>query len=189
MAVRELALYVSAATEMDAECELLGRMLASMSRGIRWSIKRTPGPFDPLPLDLDALRRSDFYLLLLGMDAVAPIGIEWREARQHVAQCYFYHCHTRIPSPSATHMLRNEGIRWTPYDTPQAFIQHLELHLITELIQGTPGYGLDMDDIRALTERLAEIKDAAEGGETSTESDDRRRGAGHGGVILRAPGD
>ena len=188
MAVRELALYVSAATEMDAECELLGQLLAAMPRGIRWSIKRTPGPFDPLPLDLDALRESDFYLLLLGMDAVAPIGVEWREARQHVAQRYCYHCHTRTPSPSATHVLRNEGIRWTPYDTPQAFARHLELRLITELIQGTPGYGLDMDDIRALTERLAELENEAEGDATSTANDERRRGAGHGGVILRAPG-
>jgi len=189
MAIRELALYVSAASEMDAECELLGRMLANMPKGIRWLIKRTPGSFDPAVVDLETLRQSDFFLLLLGMDAVAPIGIEWREAHHRVAQHYCYHCQDRTPSPAATHFMRNEGIHWTEYGTPHAFIRHFEPRLITELVQGTPGYGLDMDDIRALTERLAELEaDDDEHGVDGEADDDRRRGAGHGGVILRAPG-
>ena len=30
--------------EMDAECELLGQMLAGLRQTVRWMIKRTPGP-------------------------------------------------------------------------------------------------------------------------------------------------
>ena len=37
----ELSIYVSASPEMDAECELLGQMLANMARSLRWTIKRS----------------------------------------------------------------------------------------------------------------------------------------------------
>ena len=39
---RELAIYVSAAQEMDRECELLGQLLAELIPAVRWTIKRTP---------------------------------------------------------------------------------------------------------------------------------------------------
>ena len=76
----ELVLYVSAAAEMDPECELLGQMLAALPRSARWTIKRTPGSGEPANPDLTALRSATAYVMLLGADLVAPMGVEWTAA-------------------------------------------------------------------------------------------------------------
>ena len=58
-------------------------------------------------------------------------------------------------------------------------VNSLERALITELIRGTPGYGLHLSDIEELSARLKKLEE----GEQRQEGDERR-GAGRGGVIL-----
>lgn len=176
---KELILYISAAPDMDAECELIGQRLAEMPRSARWVIKRTPNTHEGGNPDLEILRRSHFYLMLLGMDIVAPMGVEWLAARQAGLNVLAYRNLNRILSPAAAYFVRNAGVTWEQYYTPQEFIRHLEHALITRLIEGTPGYGLGLADIEAISARLQVLKD-----DKGTDSEDERRGAGRGGVIL-----
>jgi len=176
---KELILYISAAPEMDAECELVGQRLAELPKSARWVIKRTPGAHEGGNPDIETLRRSHFYLMLLGMDITAPMGVEWLAAREARVTTFAYRNSNRIISPAAAFFMRNAGVVWEQYQTPQEFIHHLERALITRLVEGTPGYGLDLVDIEALSARLQALEKDKE-----KAAGDERRGAGRGGVIL-----
>jgi hypothetical protein len=181
---KELALYVSASREMDPECELVGQLLASMPRSVRWVIKRTPGSHEQGNPDLAALRASRFYLILLGMDITAPIGVEWLTAQGAGLTTFAYQKASVVASPAASVFVRRSGVTWEQYRTPQEFARHFERALIIQLISGTPGYGLEMADIEELAARLRALgQDAGQPGS------EERRGAGRGGVILPQAGD
>jgi hypothetical protein len=176
---RELLFYVSASTEMEAECELLGQMLASLPQTVRWVIKRTPGPHELQTPDLGTLRRSHFYLILLGMDIQAPIGVEFLEAQSAGKTTFAYRNSKATPSPAASVFARDARIQWENYHTPSEFARHFERQLIEKLIGGTPGFGLDLGDIEVLAARLKSLEEP----KPQPESEERR-GAGQGGVIL-----
>lgn len=178
----ELSIYVSASPEMDVECELLGQMLANMTRSLRWSIKRTPGRHEFANPDLEALRGSHFYLILMGSDITAPIGVEWRAAQEAGIMTYAFRNVERVATPAASVFVHSIEASWEFYHTPQEFVRRFERELIDHLLEGTPGYGLDLADLEQLSTRRQalrkEEKDQAEVEE--------RRGAGGGGVILSA---
>lgn len=180
---RELAVYVSAAQEMDRECELLGQLLADMIPAVRWTIKRTPTSREDGNPDLDALRHSQFYLILMGTDIVAPVGVEWLAARKAGLTVLAYRNIATAPTPAGAVFMRDSGISWEDYKTAQEFIRNLERALITELLRGTPGYGLHLSDLEQLSARLKKLDE----GEQHQEGEERR-GAGRGGVILPAQG-
>lgn len=176
---KELGLYVSASAEMEAECELLGQLLAGMPRAVKWVIKRTPGRGEPGNPDLVALKASRFYLILLGMDITAPMGVEWDAAQKTGAAVFAYRKVSVPASPAASFFIGRSGIAWEPYRTPQEFIRHFERALISRLIEGTPGYGLELTDIEELAARLRALEK-----EEARPEGEERRGAGRGGVIF-----
>ncbi len=178
----ELTIYVSASAEMDAECELLGQFLAEITRSTRWNIKRTPGRHEYANPDVETLHKSQFYLILMGVDINAPIGVELREAQQAGIPILAYRNISEVATPAAAFFIHNSGVVWRRYETPQGFIRDLERELITRLVEGTPGYGLNMADIEDLSARLERLKESEEGAKAANE--DARRGAGRGGVIL-----
>ncbi len=174
----ELVLYVSAAAEMDPECELLGQLLAALPRSARWTIKRTPGSGEPANPDLTALRSATAYVMLLGGDLVAPMGVEWTAAENAGVTRFAYRRRDRVASPAAASFARESGVHWESYGTAGEFAAHFERALIAELVQGTPGYGLDLRIIEELAARLHELESL------ERPDDESRRGAGQGGVIL-----
>lgn len=179
----ELAIYVSAAPEMDPECELLGQRLANLTHSIRWRIKRTPtsGPYaNP---DLEALAHSQFYLILLGQDIRAPMGVEWRAAQSEGLSILAYRSTQWTPTPAASVFAHQASLEWREYASPQQFAQDFERRLIRMLIEGTPGYGLSLQDVQELAQRLEEQKKEQESSDAEGEA---RRGAGQGGIILPA---
>ena len=178
---KELTLYISAGPEMDDECELLGRVLARMPHGVKWVIKRTPGPFEDGTPDRQALQTSSFYLILLGMDIYAPMGVEWQLAQGSGAFVMAYRNSNALPSPAAAHFAHNTGLVWDYYATAEELTVKFERRLVEQLISGTPGYGLELEDIEALLTLRKQIQERDGNPE---ETSDDRRGAGYGGVIL-----
>ncbi|MBC7236958.1 MAG: hypothetical protein H5T69_14045 [Chloroflexi bacterium] len=177
----ELVIYVSASSEMDAECELLGRLLANITKSTRWVIKRTPGIHEHANPDLVTLKRSQFYLILMGSDITAPIGVELMAAQEAGIPILAYRNISGTATPAAAFFVHNAGVTWTRYESPAEFIHELERELITRLVEGTPGYGLNLSDIEDLSLRLERLK---QGEQDKEVSEDKRRGAGRGGVIL-----
>jgi hypothetical protein len=125
------------------------------------------------------LRRCHFYLILLGMDIQAPIGVELQEAQSTGKTILAYRNAEATPSPAASVFARDARLPWESYHTPSEFAQHLERQLVEKLIAGTPGYGLDLGDIETLAARLKAMEEAMPQPEG-----EERRGAGQGGVIL-----
>jgi hypothetical protein len=182
---RQLSIYISAAPAMDPECELLGQTLAQLTPAVRWEVRRTPRSAAHDNLDLDALRASPLYLILLGADIVAPMGVEWMAAQQAHLHAFAYRSTKAVPSPAASAFARNAGLSWIPYDSPLDLQRQFERALIEALVDGTPGLGLHLADIESLAERLRVLEGerAARQGKTAPESEERR-GAGGGGIIL-----
>jgi hypothetical protein len=176
---RELAIYVSAASELDPECELVGQLLAEIPRSLRWRIRRTPGPFQPSNPDLEGLKASDFYLILMASDIYAPVGVEAQCALHEHLPLFAYRKLSAIPSPATAHFVHHVGIVWQPYQTAVEFARRFERELIEQLVGGTPGYGLQVADVDDLLARLEALKEPA-----AFRGTEERRGAGRGGVIL-----
>lgn len=174
----DLTLYISAAQEMDAECEAIGKLLAGLLPKVRWTLHRTPAGRGNLNPDLRALHESNLHLFVLGADIVAPLGVEWREAQHAKTPLFLYRAVERAASPAASYFLHHSGAHWTRFRSPADLVRRFERQLIAELVAGTPGYGLGLDEIESLTERLEKLH-------TEPQADDTEaRGAGLGGVIL-----
>lgn len=175
----ELSIYISAASEMEAECELVGRLLAEGLKLIRWRIRRTPLHQDMNP-NIPAIAASQFYLILLGTDVSAPMGVEWSAAKRAGVATLAFRNQDKVPSPAATYFARNMGITWQDYKGIDEFKVKFERDLLSRLINGTPGYGLDLTTIEDLASRLKALETPEHQG------DDQRRGAGQGGIIFAA---
>ncbi|NLV73787.1 MAG: hypothetical protein GXY52_03745 [Chloroflexi bacterium] len=173
----ELGLYLCAAREMDSACELISRILAQQVRSLRWRIKRTPHAGDLTP-DAEALASSQFLVLLLGSDLVAPMGVEYQQALRQGTFVIALHDATRIPSPSADYITHLGRQRWLEYKSAAHLALLFERNLLRQLIDGTPGYGLDLEQIEAISARLSELEAGPEA------APEQPRGAGEGGVIL-----
>jgi len=180
---KELSIYVSASGEMDAECELIGQLLADITKTARSTIRRTPRSPQDLTPDIDALIRSDFYIILLGADLVAPTGVEWSAARRTGVSCLAYRRAGVMPSPALSHFIRSTDLPWQEYQTPTEFARKFERDLVSRLLQETPGHGLDLQDVEELSARLERLSDQ----DLEQSGPETRRGAGHGGVILPHP--
>jgi len=174
----ELGLYISAAQEVDAECEGIGQLLAGLLPSVRWTLHRTPTGRGNQNPNLRALHSSDLHLFILGTDIVAPLGVEWREAQHAKTPLFLFRAARRSLSPAASFFIHHSGARWQKYKSPADLVRRFERQLITELIAGTPGYGLSLEEIEALTARLEQIPSEPEPDDTDA------HGAGQGGVIL-----
>ena len=174
----ELTLYVSAAQEMEAECEGVGQLLAGLLPSVRWTLHRTPTGRRNQNPDFRAIHGSDLHLFILGTDIVAPMGVEWREAQQGDAKLFLFRLTGRALSPAASFFLHHTGVQWRRFENAPDLVRRFERQLSTELIAGTPGYGLGLEEIESLRARLEQIPFQGEADKTSA------RGAGQGGVIL-----
>ncbi|NLG49602.1 MAG: hypothetical protein GX552_05770 [Chloroflexi bacterium] len=181
---KQLAVYVSASPEMDAECELLGQLLAGMFHSTQWTIKRTPAYYERMNPDLDALRGSQFYVILLGMDIMAPMGVEWMVAQEMGLPTFAFHNVEVVASPATSYFMRQSGAQWQSYRSPQEFIHQLERQLIHKLLEGTPGYGVEVSDLEELSARLKALEEQ----DQAQDRGEERRGAGRGGIILPSAG-
>ncbi len=179
---REFIVYISASTEVDAECEQVGQVLATLARTSRSTIRRTPRGAAGANPDLVGLAASDLYIAILATDLSAPVGVEWQAAQRSRLQTLGYRNAAAHPSPAMQHFVRYNRFEWITYPGPAAFRGTLERTLLRRLLDGTPGYGLDLSDVEQIAARLKELE-----GESVPEGPDERRGAGRGGIILPRP--
>jgi hypothetical protein len=70
----QIRLFISGGPDQEPARELLGRALAEFPVNVGWVIKRTP--------DVDSAAESHLFLILLGADITAPVGLELYWARR-----------------------------------------------------------------------------------------------------------
>jgi hypothetical protein len=174
---RSIHLYVSSSPNLAPEREALGQAVAELPISSGWEIKHTPRPDEDITAVFDFIRHCDLFVLILGADFAAPMGIEWQQAQAALRSVLAYRKHV-LHSPSAQQLLRESHLPWTEFESPQDFKGHLNQTLAKMLLDGSEKFGLHLGDVEAL------LKLTQSDEEDTPDEPDRRRGAGRSGVIL-----
>ncbi len=172
---RRFHLFVSAGPDLEGERELIGRMIAELPVQLGWEIKRTPLPGQPQPADLESVRRCDLFLLLMGEDIVAPVGMELDMA-QRSRRAIVPLLRKGRTTPAAAAFLRAVHLEWQTFATAEEAAKLARVALIDALIEHVAEFELPPHEWQAL-----EALRRADVGEASASE---MGGAGGGGIIL-----
>jgi len=178
-----LRLFVSAGPDLDAEREIIGQAVARLPVSLGCSIKRTPRRGAPLSPALEAVRDCDIYVLLLGTDIRAPVGLELITARRAGKTVSAFLKEETSRTPAARAFIRGAGVNWTPFRSGQDLEILIQKALAQRILEQAERYAIspvEWETLSALVEQPGDKKIAEV---TPAEA----RGAGGGGVII-APG-
>jgi len=173
-----LLLYISAASDLRVEREVLGRAVAEVPVSLAWRVVHSP--WGDEPVDVDAVTRADVHLLLLGGDIRAPIGLEWRYALLAGRQPVPFLKQDALRTPAGEHFLRfvQQRASWRPFKDPADLRRQFLTLLAGHIIDRAVYYRLSPVELARLKEWRTEI-DAV-----PSLDEEGGRGAGESGVIL-----
>ncbi len=174
---RSIQLFISSSPELGPEREWLGQAVAELPVSTGWKIKHTPRSGEDVREALAFIEQCDVFLIVLGSDYAAPMGLEWEQAlrtSRPLLACRKYGLH----SPAAQRLLRQSNIVWTEFQSHQELKDWVSQALATFLLDQGERFGLQLVDIERL---LAEKKKTQD---KQPAEPDRRHGAGRSGVIL-----
>jgi hypothetical protein len=148
--------YISAATDMEAEREILARSVIVIPADVTWRIEQSPRRNDPV--DRQAIAQADTHLLLLGGDIRAPVGLEWMVARQlgRLPLSFLKQGVSRTPAAEDFRRFIELHSSWrlfTQHADLQRFVQQL---LAKKILDQAPVYGLSPAEIVSLQTWLSE---------------------------------
>lgn len=177
--VDTLLLYISAAPDLQAERDILGRAVTEIPVTLAWRILQSP--LRGTSPDLEAVAQADLHLLLLGGDIRAPIGLEWQAARRagRLPALFLKQDALRTPAAHAFVRYLGEQFTWHAYkDSPDLRLQALKL-IAGHILERTLYYALSPDELGRLTQWREEL----EAGKAST-VDEAPGGAGESSLIF-----
>lgn len=175
---RKICLFVSSSRELEEEREIIGQVVAELPISRGWEIRHTAHGGEPFESLREAIERADLYLIILGQDATAPIGLEWEFAHRLKKPTFAYRKDVSY-SPSAQYFIRVSKIEWRVFREAEELRKELAKALAQELLDLKNRYGLFPEDV----ERLIRFLEEHEGkGEEKTPL--KGRGAGESGIIL-----
>jgi hypothetical protein len=186
-------LYVSSSSELAAEREAVGQIVAALPVTLGWQISHTPLSLSSaqdasaLPGNTELgmrIEECDLYALILGQDFTAPMGFEVRSALArgqrpgggHLMGAYRKEC---THSPSARDAVRTLEVSWKPYSNLAAFGAAFKRDLVRILLDVGPSLGLVLVDMALLLKSQQTEGEESDG--TDKVAEDH---AGHGGRIL-----
>jgi hypothetical protein len=179
-----IQLFVSSSPDLVAEREALGQAVAELPVSAGFEIMHTrPGKTVDIGETLAFIEQCDLYVIVLGADFAAPMGIEWRRAQDTLKPTLAY-TKRELHSPSAQQLLRDAsiaretGVAWESFESPQALKAHATWALAQILLNRGEMFGLHVDDIDGLLAVLGKESEEPSG------KPDQREGAGRGGIIL-----
>ena len=186
---KNLHLFISAGPDLELEREALGKAVAQMPISLGWTIRRTVGRGEPPDESLQAIRQSDFFLLLMGEDITAPVGMEMDVARR--SQRLLLPFLKETPrTPAAFIFLRHVRLDWVPFREAQELARLAQIALACHLLDRPVEFGLTPEDWQQLESLLKSSQEEDASGAEVTASPGGRQelgGAGGGGIILPAP--
>ena len=176
---KPIRLFISSSPDLVAEREAVGQAVAGLPVAVGWEIKHTPRAGEE-PLEAQAfVEHCDLLLVVLGADLAAPMGLEWQEAWSAGKRVLAY-CKQVLHSPAAQAVLRQPGVAWTEFRSPQQLKAQVTRDLARALLEQGERLGLLVEDVEALLP-LAQ-PDEQKGKRQA--GPDRREGAGRGAIIL-----
>jgi hypothetical protein len=173
MATR-VRIFISAAPGEESAREQLGRALAELPVNIGWVIKRTP--------DVDSVPECHLYVLVLGRDIWAPVGLELWWARRTEKPILAYAAEaTRTPAGQAF-LHENLFLDWRRYADLHALRRAFLRDISRFLLAHPDRYGVTVVEAETLRGFVTQLEQLP-----SSPSLGKATGAAGGGVIL-APG-
>jgi hypothetical protein len=173
-----IRLFASSSPDLAAEREALGQAVAELPISAGFEIMHTtPGEAADIGEVLAFIEQCDLYVIMLGGDFAAPMGLEWQWSQEALKPTLAYAKH-EMHSPSAQKLLRDADIAWESFESPQELKAHATQALARMLLDQGESFGLHVDDIDGLLAVLGK-KD-----EEPSDKPDQREGAGQGGIIL-----
>ncbi|MFQ6057461.1 MAG: hypothetical protein ACE5MB_01100 [Anaerolineae bacterium] len=179
-----LRMFVSAGPDMEAEREVIGQAVAKLPVPIGWVIKRTPHRGEPLALE--AVESCDFYVLLLGSDISAPVGVELMAARK-AGKVLLAFLKDVTHTPAAHAFAKVAGLDWMPFASAQELGTLLQKVLAQHILDRALNYKLSPIEYETLSAFLEELNREEKGEQAPEQKEREPGGAGEGGVII-APG-
>jgi hypothetical protein len=170
----QVRLFISAGPAEEAARELLGQALAELPVNVGWTIKRTP--------DVDSVAECHIFLILMGADIVAPVGLELWWARRTDKPVFAYAAATMRTPAGQVFLQENSRLEWRRFADAAGLRRAVLRDLASFLLQHTERYGLTVLEIEALRGLLAGLDVTR-----PEKAPAKASGAAGGGVIL-APG-
>lgn len=175
---RRISVYVSATPDLEPEREVIGEALAKFVLPLSWEIRRTPHRGEQDLASLAYVASSDFFLVLLGQDAAAPIGAELGEAMS--AGLPVLALAKDTANTPAGRFFRTAAIdKWERFADARGLRLAVWRYLAERLAERPLSYGLSREESLALEaflrrpekEQLAAIEDGVTGGEPAGAQD------------------
>jgi hypothetical protein len=155
----------------------LGQAVAELPVSLGLEIKHTPDAGGEVQQALAFIAHCHVYLMVLGADFAAPMGLEWERALKTNRLVLAYRKDGRH-SPSARSLLRRSQVAWTEFQSPRELKGRVTRALAQLLLDRGERFGLHLKDVEGL------LLEAVQEKEETPVDPTRHHGAGHGGVIL-----
>ena len=172
-------LYISAASDLDLERDLLARAVTEIPVTLRWRIIQSTTRGESQ--ELEAAGKADLHFLIMGSDIRAPIGLEWYIAQRDSRTPILFLKQDATHTPAAGVFIRELGSveTWRPFksssDLRQQFLKLIGDHLLNQAAY----YELNSEEYERLVSWRKEIDKS---GMEST--DEVKAGAGESSIIL-----
>ncbi|MCU0501100.1 MAG: hypothetical protein MUC51_04930 [Anaerolineae bacterium] len=175
----QIRLFISGGPDQEPARELLGRALAEFPVNVGWVIKRTP--------DVDSAAESHLFLMLLGADITAPVGLELYWARRTEKPIFAYRVDVSRTPAGQVFVQENAGLEWRRYSELGMLRRYVIADLSRFLLAHAERYGVTMLEAQRLHVQIAALEKASATEPGATSAPPKPLGASGGGVIL-APG-
>ncbi len=175
----QVLFYISAATDLETEREVLGRAIAEIPVDLAWRVVQSPAGNGPV--DIDALSSSGIHILIMGSDIRAPVGLEWQIARQagrHPVALVKQDT-TRTPAGQQFVRLVREVQRWRPFTDAADLRRKVLTLLANHILDHAVHYILTPDEMTRLTAWRDQLVSQAE-----AVDEEIRGGAGDSSILL-----
>ncbi|HEX9116394.1 MAG TPA: hypothetical protein VGA61_10020 [Anaerolineae bacterium] len=172
----QVRLFISAGPAEEPAREIVGRSLAELPVNVGWTIKRTP--------DIDAVAECHLFMLILGADITAPVGLELWWAQRTEKPVLAYSAETVRTPAGHVFWQENAHLDWHPFATPAGLRRATLADLGRFLLAHSDRYGvtiMERETLRGVLAGLEKTQPPAAG------APGKAGGAAGGGVIL-APG-
>jgi hypothetical protein len=173
----KVRLYISSSPDLEGEREAIGQAVAELPIDTGWELRHTARFEQSMDEALDFIASCDLYLIALGGDFAAPMGLEWEQAQRTHRPTLGY-LKDGSHSPSARSLLRQADLNWTDFRSVADFKGGVKRALARFLLDRGETLGLFLEDVEGLLTEIARQDGPGMG------AGDRRRGAGESAVIL-----
>ncbi|MCS7088711.1 MAG: hypothetical protein NZL91_08455 [Thermoflexales bacterium] len=156
--MEKLRLYLSSAPDLRFERSVLARAVAEIPTSLGWLIRQTPN--EAREPDLGAIRRADAFILLLGRDIQAPVGLEWSTAQRAGARILaFYSTATRQTQAAQAFISEVERFtRWQKFASAAELRYKVLRLLVDHLVAHREEYEIDAAEVQRLRAWREQLK-------------------------------